>query len=138
MSAMLPLVSNAAGKFTCNEIFGDLNGRKAGDEAKQSESLPEMLKHGSPVGREERMKVEAKLSEIQTQLKKDFVGWDDVVEQLMNASRLLIFYGDDIVQKPVVVPILGFPGYGKTTLIQRWQKLMGFEDIHIQENIEKN
>ncbi len=110
---------------------------KPADKSEKEETLADLLKRGSPVSPEERMAVEDKLSQIQNKLKTDFVGWDSVVEQLMNASRLLIFYGDDVAQKPVVVPILGFPGYGKTTLIQKWQKLMGFEDINIQENIEK-
>ncbi len=134
-----------ANSAQCEITFsGDSSAATAGaparssPETKKEETIADLLKKGAPGNVAERLAIEEKLEVIQHKLKTDFVGWDGVVDQLMNASKLLLFYGDEVVTKPIVVPILGFPGYGKTTLIQRWQEMMGFGDIALQENVEKN
>ena len=65
-----------------------------------------------------------KLDKAKEQLKKEFDGIDEIIEQLF---RILASWRDSIT-RPVVVPIFGMTGVGKTSLINRAIELLDLSD----------
>lgn len=65
-----------------------------------------------------------KLDKAKEQLKKEFDGIDDIIEQLF---RVLASWRDTI-SRPVVVPMFGMTGVGKTSLINRTIELLELSD----------
>ncbi|MCR5454360.1 MAG: hypothetical protein K6F33_05180 [Bacteroidales bacterium] len=66
----------------------------------------------------------AKLDKVKEQLKKEFDGIDDIIEQLF---RILASWRDS-ANRPVVVPVFGMTGVGKTSLINRTIELLDLSD----------
>ena len=65
-----------------------------------------------------------KLDQAKQQLKKEFDGIDDIIEQLF---RILASWRDT-ANRPVVVPVFGMTGVGKTSLINRAIELLDLSD----------
>lgn len=85
------------------------------------------------------------------QLKKDFVGIDEQIDEVMNSVRTWYLY-PELQNRPVVVSIFGLTGTGKTSLIRKIVKYLDIEqdlvyfnfaeigEMHsyeIEENIEE-
>lgn len=60
------------------------------------------------------------------QLKKDFVGIDDQIDEVMNSVRTWYLY-PELQNRPVVVSIFGLTGTGKTSLIRKIAKYLNIE-----------
>lgn len=63
------------------------------------------------------------LDKITKQLLKEFVNWDDTIYRVMSAIRMVALNPEHF-NRPIVIPLISLPGYGKTTLIQRIVELM--------------
>jgi hypothetical protein len=79
----------------------------------------------------------ARLDRVEKTLLKEFVGWDDQIRQIMSATRAIVL-SPELVTKPFVIPIMSFPGYGKTTLVQRFLTLMEWNRIERQIDVAPN
>ncbi len=75
------------------------------------------------------------LDTVEAQLLHEFVGWDQAVRRMMSAARKVIL--DPEEGKTQVVPLISFPGYGKTTIIQRFLKLLNWESRFLPINVKK-
>lgn len=65
----------------------------------------------------------AKLARVKATLLDEFVGWDEAIERIMSAAESAELF-PEMMNRPIVIPLIGFPGYGKTTLVQRFLELM--------------
>ena len=102
---------------------------------KKSKSARDKLEE-QKAARSELLEVAERLNQVENELLYEFVGWDTQIKRLMAAARVIILQ-PDMVKKPFVVPLIGFPGYGKTTLIQRWLTKMKWGHRFTQINIKK-
>ena len=66
----------------------------------------------------------AKLEQVNAQLKTEFVGIDEIIDKLTN---IFASWNDNIV-RPIVVPVFGMTGVGKTSVIQRMIELLKLSD----------
>ncbi|MBF0299561.1 MAG: hypothetical protein HQK51_12625 [Oligoflexia bacterium] len=80
----------------------------------------------------------ARYERITKELKEEFVGYGKLIDELMAIAEL-IEQRPKMVQKPIVVPMISFPGYGKTTIIQTFLKKMGWDQSKYRQfALEKN
>lgn len=66
------------------------------------------------------------LDVIEKQLKIEFVGIDEQIEQLINGIKPWLFFRQSL-HKPVVINLVGMTGTGKTALIERLLDLMNLK-----------
>lgn len=64
------------------------------------------------------------LERVNAQLKTEFVGIDEIIDKLTN---IFASWNDNIV-RPIVVPVFGMTGVGKTSVIQRMIELLKLND----------
>jgi Peptidase family M41 len=67
------------------------------------------------------------LDEARRQLKEDFVGIDGVIDELCSYVRIW-FLMPEILNRPVIVNLWGMTGVGKTDLVRKLVKYLGFQD----------
>src|SRR5690554_486103 len=60
-------------------------------------------------------------------LKKEFIGLDNVIEEIIGSVSPWYFF-PQLQENPVVVNLWGLTGVGKTSLINRLSELIHFED----------
>ncbi len=68
-----------------------------------------------------------KLNEVTKVLKSEFVGIDNIIDELINSVSSWYLF-PHIHEKPVVVNLWGLTGVGKTALIKRMVELLDFQD----------
>lgn len=73
-----------------------------------------------------RLKKE-KLAEIKLKLKNDFVGIDDIIDNLFEYIQIW-YLMPNILSRPVIVCLWGMTGVGKTDLIRKLVKYLDFQD----------
>lgn len=66
------------------------------------------------------------VDEAIAQLKKDFVGIDDQIEQVMNNVRTWYLY-PELQSRPVIVSLWGMSGIGKTSLVRKIAEYLDIE-----------
>lgn len=62
-----------------------------------------------------------------SQLKKEFVGIDDVISMMADAVGSWLFF-PEMQEKPVIINLWGLTGIGKTSLVKRFSQLIGFNE----------
>jgi hypothetical protein len=67
------------------------------------------------------------LDKARKQLKADFVGIDGIIDELCNYVRIW-YLMPEILNRPVIVNLWGMTGVGKTDLIRRLVRYIGFQD----------
>ena len=67
------------------------------------------------------------LEKIKIQLKKDFVGIDEIIDSLLDYISVWYLI-PEILNKPVIVNLWGMTGVGKTDLIRKLVKYLEFQD----------
>jgi Peptidase family M41/ATPase family associated with various cellular activities (AAA) len=67
------------------------------------------------------------LEKIKVQLKKDFIGIDEIIDSLLDYISVWYLI-PEILNKPVVVNLWGMTGVGKTDLIRKLVKYLEFQD----------
>jgi len=61
------------------------------------------------------------------QLKKEFVGIDEVIDQIADAVGSWLFF-PEMQEKPVIINLWGLTGIGKTSLVKRFSQLIDFNE----------
>lgn len=61
------------------------------------------------------------------QLKKEFVGIDQVIDQIADAMGGWLFF-PEMQEKPVIVNLWGLTGVGKTSLVKRFAELIDYDE----------
>jgi hypothetical protein len=67
------------------------------------------------------------LENIRVQLKKDFVGIDEVIDNLLEYIRIW-YLMPEILTRPIIVCLWGMTGVGKTDLVRRLVRYLDFQD----------
>ncbi len=67
------------------------------------------------------------MSRTALQLKKEFMGLDDVIDRIIDAVTSWFFF-PEMQEKPVIVNLWGLTGIGKTSLVRRLVELTGFAE----------
>ena len=88
--------------------------------------------------REEYGQKHEKLEKARETLKQEFVGLDNIIDELINYTSSWYAF-NSIQDKPFVINLWGLTGVGKTSLVNRLVKLIDFEDKHFRFDLgEKN
>ena len=66
------------------------------------------------------------------QLKKEFVGIDNVIDQIADAMNSWLYF-PEMQEKPVVINLWGLTGIGKTSLVKRLAELIDFNENLAEE-----
>ena len=79
------------------------------------------------------------LDEARTALQTQFIGIDGVIDELIDAIRIW-FLLPELLTRPVIVNLWGMTGVGKTDLVRRLVKAIGFSDrfLEIELNTTDN
>lgn len=80
-----------------------------------------------PNKRKDRIKL---LDSALVQLKREFVGLDDIIDQL-GASVYAWYVTPEIITRPTIVSIWGMTGTGKTSVVKRLISLLYLDDVRI-------
>ena len=80
-----------------------------------------------PSKRKDRIKL---LDSALVQLKREFVGLDDIIDQL-GASVYAWYVTPEIITRPTIVSIWGMTGTGKTSVVKRLISLLYLDDVRI-------
>lgn len=62
-----------------------------------------------------------------TQLKKEFIGIDEVIDQIAKAINSWFFF-PEMQDRPIIINLWGLTGIGKTSLVKRFCELLGFDE----------
>ena len=77
--------------------------------------------------REKLLNKKSLLDNTVIQLKKEFIGIDQVIDQIADAIGSWFFF-PEMQEKPTVINLWGLTGTGKTSLIKRFSELLGFTE----------
>lgn len=77
--------------------------------------------------REKLLNKKTLLDNTVTQLKKEFIGIDLVIDQIADAIGSWFFF-PEMQEKPTVINLWGLTGTGKTSLVKRFSELLGFAE----------
>jgi Peptidase family M41/ATPase family associated with various cellular activities (AAA) len=67
------------------------------------------------------------LEHVKTELKKEFIGIDDVIDDLLDYIQVW-YLVPEILKRPVIVNLWGMTGVGKTDLVRKFVKLLQMQD----------
>ena len=83
----------------------------------------------------ELKKKQAILEKTSNQLKLEFVGLDDVIDNVINSITSWYCF-NDIMKRPLVINLWGMTGIGKTSLVRRLVELLEFSEryFHFDTN----
>lgn len=65
------------------------------------------------------------------QLKKEFIGIDSVIDQIVNAISSWFFF-PELQDRPVIINLWGLTGIGKTSVIKRLTELIGYTEHYFR------
>lgn len=74
---------------------------------------------------------QAVLDGIKIQLKKDFVGIDPIIDNLLDYIRIW-YLMPEILSRPIVVCLWGMTGVGKTDLVRKLVRYLHFQDRFVE------
>ncbi|MEI6410035.1 MAG: AAA family ATPase [Bacteroidota bacterium] len=77
-----------------------------------------------------RLRQEA-LESLRTRLKHDFVGIDDIIDNLLDYIQIW-YLVPEILTRPIVVCLWGMTGVGKTDLVRRMVKYLDFQERFVE------
>jgi len=70
-----------------------------------------------------------RLEDVRQKLKTEFFGLDAVIDQLIDLTGSWYCF-PEIQEKPLVINLWGMTGTGKSSLVNRFVSLTGFDDAH--------
>ncbi len=76
-------------------------------------------------------KKKRKLESIRRRLKKDFVGIDDVIDEVIDSIKVW-YCVPDAITRPVIINLWGMTGVGKTDLVRRLVRYMKMSDKYVE------
>jgi cell division protease FtsH len=95
------------------------------------------MKSISPEMKNEVFRRKDQLECTKIQLKKEFVGLDRVIDDLIESVSYW-YYFPDLQKKPVVVNLWGLTGVGKTSLVNRLVALLSYSEHFYPFNLSEN
>ena len=95
------------------------------------------MKSISPELKNEVFRRKEQLESAKTQLKKEFVGLDRVIDDLIESVSYW-YYFPDLQKKPVVVNLWGLTGVGKTSLVNRLVALLSYSEHFYPFNLSEH
>lgn len=95
------------------------------------------MKSISPKLKNEVFRRKEQLESAKTQLKKEFVGLDRVIDDLIESVSYW-YYFPDLQKKPVVVNLWGLTGVGKTSLVNRLVALLSYSEHFYPFNLSEH
>jgi Peptidase family M41/ATPase family associated with various cellular activities (AAA) len=85
--------------------------------------------------REQLAQRSRQLQEIAAQLKNELFGIDPIIERVIDSVRAW-YVMPELVSRPVIVCLWGLTGTGKTQLVRRLAKLLGFYDRFVEVQMD--
>jgi len=79
----------------------------------------------------------AALERVKAQLKRDFVGIDAVIDNLLDYIQIW-YLMPEILSRPIIVCLWGMTGVGKTDLVRRLMKYLEFQDRFTEMELGNN
>jgi len=79
----------------------------------------------------------AALERVKAQLKRDFVGIDPVIDNLLDYIQIW-YLMPEILSRPIIVCLWGMTGVGKTDLVRKMMKYLEFQDRFTEMELGNN
>jgi hypothetical protein len=95
------------------------------------------MKSITPALKNEVFQRKERLENAKIQLKKEFVGLDRVIDDLIESVSYW-YYFPDLQKKPVVINLWGLTGVGKTSLVNRLVALLSYSDHFYPFNLSEH
>lgn len=95
------------------------------------------MKSITPAVKFELFRRKAQLENAKNHLKKEFVGLDRVIDDLIESVSYW-YYFPELQKKPVVINLWGLTGVGKTSLVNRLVALLSYSDHFYPFNLSEN
>lgn len=83
------------------------------------------------MSREELKQKTEKLLVIGDELKKQFIGIDDVIDQVINAIRVW-YLMPELMTRPIIINLWGLTGTGKTSMVRKLVQLLQMTDSFVE------
>ena len=74
------------------------------------------------------------LNNAAIQLKKEFVGIDDVIDRIVTSITSWFFF-PEMQERPVIINLWGLTGMGKTSVVKRLSELIGFSEFYFHYDL---
>ena len=74
------------------------------------------------------------LSNTVSQLKKEFVGIDNVIDRIATSVSSWFFF-PEMQERPVIINLWGLTGIGKTSVVKRLTELIGFTEHYFHYDL---
>lgn len=84
--------------------------------------------------KEEILKKKARLEEVKNILKEEFVGIDNIIDNVINSISPFYIFPNSI-KRPIVINLWGMTGTGKTSLIERLVELLNQKHCFVKFDI---
>jgi cell division protease FtsH len=81
--------------------------------------------------KEDLLKGEKKLQVVANKLKKDFIGLDSQIDQIIESIRIW-YIMPDLLTRPPIINLWGMTGTGKTDLVRKLTNYLGFSDRMVE------
>lgn len=79
------------------------------------------------INKEEIKQKMQRLEDCKTYLKQEFIGIDNIIDQLMEYSRVW-YLMPELLTRPVIINLWGMTGVGKTDLVRKMVKFLDFQE----------
>ncbi|MDR6922232.1 MULTISPECIES: AAA family ATPase [Chryseobacterium] len=89
------------------------------------------------IDKEEIQKKKKKLDDCKTFLKKEFIGIDKIIDDLMEYIQIWYLI-PEILTRPVVINLWGMTGVGKTDLVRKTVSYLGFQNRFVEIELSNN
>lgn len=89
------------------------------------------------IDKEEIQKKKKKLDDCKTFLKKEFIGIDKIIDDLMEYIQIW-YLMPEILTRPVIINLWGMTGVGKTDLVRKTVSFLGFQNRFVEIELSNN
>lgn len=83
----------------------------------------------------QRAQRQAYLKQVAVELKQELFGIDDIIDQVLHAIRAWYVW-PEVITRPVIVPLWGLTGTGKTQLVRSLVQKLGFYDRFVEVQMD--
>lgn len=89
------------------------------------------------IDKEEIQKKKKKLDDCKAFLKKEFIGIDKIIDDLMEYIQIW-YLMPEILTRPVIINLWGMTGVGKTDLVRKTVSYLGFQNRFVEIELSNN
>ena len=80
---------------------------------------------------------QGELDNLRAQLKKDFIGLDEVIDQIIESIKVWYIF-PELQIRPTIVCLWGLTGVGKTDLVRKMVSYLRMQDRFMEIEMEGN